>query len=257
MNSGILVAGEADEAHLAVTLRAGERVDRAVAREMALRIVVVHALVDLPQIEDVGLQTAERLFELTHRLAPPAAVRAQLRHQEHVVAPIGDGLAHQRLRSTIVIFPGVVHERDAGIDGGVHETDGFALALERAEVVPAETERRHVRSRVAERAQRNVRHETMILRFGFVTRLTIERNAAIGVRWRDARVTGSPVDGCASVRRRRRADARQRPGNSSTESGAERGALGDQPVLPARGDGAQLGVSPHRHLHQEASRSTR
>jgi hypothetical protein len=46
---GILVSGEADEADLALALRPIERLDDAAARKVAVGVVVVRALVDLPE----------------------------------------------------------------------------------------------------------------------------------------------------------------------------------------------------------------
>jgi hypothetical protein len=56
VNRRVLVAGEADEAHLAVTLRPVQRLDGAIARKVMFRIVVVDAFVNLPEVEEVGLQ---------------------------------------------------------------------------------------------------------------------------------------------------------------------------------------------------------
>jgi hypothetical protein len=61
---------------------------------MAFRIVVVHAFVDLPQVEVVGLQSAERVLELSQRHSRIPPVRADLCHQENVLSPVGDRAAH-------------------------------------------------------------------------------------------------------------------------------------------------------------------
>ena len=61
---------------------------------MTLRVVVVDAFVDLPQVQVVGLQAAERLFELPHRLAFVTAVRTYLRHEKDAIPPIYEALAH-------------------------------------------------------------------------------------------------------------------------------------------------------------------
>src|SRR5205807_450738 len=87
----VLVAGEADVAHLARLLRRVQRLDHAALGEVALRIVPVDALVHLPQVEAVGLQALQRLVELLHRHVLAAAVRADLCHEEDLVAPRGPG----------------------------------------------------------------------------------------------------------------------------------------------------------------------
>jgi hypothetical protein len=56
MNLRTLVAGEADVADLSLMLRQLERLDDAASREMALRVVLVSALVNLPEVQVVGLQ---------------------------------------------------------------------------------------------------------------------------------------------------------------------------------------------------------
>ena len=56
--SGSLVAGEADEAELAGLPRGDERLDGAARGEDALRVVHADDLVDLHQIDDVGLAGA-------------------------------------------------------------------------------------------------------------------------------------------------------------------------------------------------------
>ena len=51
-----LVPGEADEAHFALLLRLGQRLDRAAGREVPLGVVFIDHLVDLPEVEMIGLQ---------------------------------------------------------------------------------------------------------------------------------------------------------------------------------------------------------
>jgi len=105
-------------------------------------IILKNDAVNLPEIEVVGLQPPQRLLELPHRSPGIAAVRADLGHQEHAVATILDRLPHPHLALAVVILPRVVEERDAGIDRGVHDLDGFAFGADLADVVPAERQRR-------------------------------------------------------------------------------------------------------------------
>jgi hypothetical protein len=116
-----------DEAHFALTLRLHERIDGPAAHEMTLRVVVVDALVDLPEIEVVGPEAPKRLFQLPHRLALVAAMGAELGHQEHLIAAIHQRRPHDLFRLSVVIFPRVVHERDTGVDGRMDDADAFAL----------------------------------------------------------------------------------------------------------------------------------
>jgi hypothetical protein len=77
------------------------------------------------------------------------------RHQEDPVAAPFQRLAHEAFALAVVILPGVVHEGDAGVDGGVHDADGGPPRLDLAEVVPAKAERRHLHAGGAQRAHRN------------------------------------------------------------------------------------------------------
>ena len=107
---------------------------------MALGVVVVDALVDLPQVQVVGSQPPQRLVELAHRDPRVAAVRADLRHQEHRVAAIGNRASHPLFALAPVIFPGIVEEVNAGVYCFVHDAHGFGAVFRVAEVVAAESD---------------------------------------------------------------------------------------------------------------------
>ena len=141
MDIGILVAGEADEPDLAVALRAIERLDHAAAREVTIGVVVVGALVHLPQVKVVGLETLERFVELSHRHPGVAAMRADFRHQEHALAAAGDRAPHPDFALVLVVLPRVVEEGDPGVDRGVHEPNAVAHGLHLAEVIAPEPQR--------------------------------------------------------------------------------------------------------------------
>src|SRR6185503_1702377 len=94
VNTGILVSGESDEAHFSLPPGLSEGLDHAAAHEVTVGIVVVGAFVYLPEIEIIRLEPAKRLFELPHRLPFVTAVRADLRHQKHPVAPVRECLTH-------------------------------------------------------------------------------------------------------------------------------------------------------------------
>ena len=142
VNLRVFVAREADEAHLALALRLLERLDRAAGREVQVGVVVVDDFVNLPEVEVVGLQSPQRLFELAQRRPSVAPVRADLRHQENFFAPPTERLAHQLLAVAFVVLPRVVHEGEARVNRLVRDADGLALRLRHAEVVAAERERR-------------------------------------------------------------------------------------------------------------------
>ena len=60
----------------------------------------------------------------------------------HAVAEAGETLAHERLGLAAAVFPAIVEERDARVDGLMHKTDGSLLVGRVAEVVAAEAEGR-------------------------------------------------------------------------------------------------------------------
>jgi len=73
MEGGILVAGKADEADLALLLRAIEGLEHATLGVRQLGIVVVDDAVDLPHVQVIGLQPPQRLLE--HRKGEPPRLR--------------------------------------------------------------------------------------------------------------------------------------------------------------------------------------
>jgi hypothetical protein len=85
-------------------------------------------------------------------------VRADLRHQEHTIAPVRDRFAHDALGLAVMIFPCVVHERDTGVDRCMRDANGFALGARLGKVVSAQSKRGYKDSRRAERTIRNL-HE--------------------------------------------------------------------------------------------------
>ena len=134
------MTGEADVAHLPLALRLVERVHDATFGEMPLGVVVVHALVYLPEIEIIGAQTLQRFLELTHRDFRVTSMRAHLGHQKDHIAPVVDGLPHTLFALAFVILPGVVKKVDAGLNGFVNDADGLGGALGLSEVIAAQTD---------------------------------------------------------------------------------------------------------------------
>jgi hypothetical protein len=130
--------------------------DDAAAREVTIGIVVVGAFVHLPQVEMVGLQPPERVFELAHRDLRIPSVGADLGHQEHAIATISDRGAHPDLAFVLVVFPRVVEESHARVNRSVHHANALAGGLDAAQVIPAKRECRNGHVGVApERTKRN------------------------------------------------------------------------------------------------------
>src|SRR3712207_653405 len=83
-------------------------------------------------------------------------MRAVLGHQEDLVAVaiLCQGIPHAPLRLVAGIFPGVVHEGDAIVDGGVDDARGLVLGRH-AEMEASETEHRNTDPSRAQGSQRN------------------------------------------------------------------------------------------------------
>src|SRR5262249_17398781 len=105
-----------------------------------------------------------------HRPNALRVARTHFRHQEALFPPLaavgGEGLAHDLFRTAVVVVPAVVKKRDALIEGRVHDFYGLVLVLDGTDVPSAETEDRHVYSRLAERPCRDA--FTRLLVFGFL-----------------------------------------------------------------------------------------
>jgi len=108
--------------------------------------------VNLPEVEVIGAQPAQRLLELAHRDPGVAAVRADLRHQEHRIPSVLDGAPHPLFALAVVVLPGVVQKVDPGGDRLVNDPDRLGGRPGLAEVVAAKTDDRDLVGMAAERA---------------------------------------------------------------------------------------------------------
>src|SRR5438552_17808197 len=109
---------------------------------MALRVVVVDAFVNLPEIEVVGPKTPQRFIQLTQRNVRVAAVRAHFGHQEHRVPAVRNGASHSPFALAVVIFPGDVEEVYASVDPFMNDPDSLGDRLRDAKAIPAEPDKR-------------------------------------------------------------------------------------------------------------------
>jgi hypothetical protein len=108
---------------------------------------------DLPEIEVVGAEAAEGLLELSHRRLRVATVRAHFRHEKDALAPpLRQRFPHALLAFAVVVFPRVVHERDAGVDRLMDNASGLGLRVDDSEVIAAESEDGDVGAGAAEGA---------------------------------------------------------------------------------------------------------
>ena len=85
-----------------------------------------------------------------------AAVRADLRHEEHLATAAGERLAHAHFTLALVILPRVVHERDAGVDRRMDDADRFTLGPDGDEMKSAEPQRGDEFAGSPERSARDV-----------------------------------------------------------------------------------------------------
>ena len=91
------------------------------------------------QVDHVGLQALEGLVDLLGGRLLGAAV--DLGHEEDLLAvAVAQGLAHADLAAAVVVVPAVVHEVDAGVDGGADDLDALLLVLLPADVVAAQAD---------------------------------------------------------------------------------------------------------------------
>ncbi len=76
---------------------------------------------DLPQIQMIGLQTPQRLFQLPHRHIFAASMRAYLRHHKRLVPFALQRRAQPFFTYTVVVFPAVIEKIDACIQRSRHQ----------------------------------------------------------------------------------------------------------------------------------------
>src|SRR5690606_29422778 len=151
----VLVAGEAEVAHLARAQRLEARLGCAARSEDPVGVVPVVHLVEHPQIEVLALEELEALVELAKGAV--AVARADLRHEEDLLAPLAKDEAHAPLRFALVVLPRVVEERDALIDRAMHDPHRLVrLELRTADVAATETKDRHLFAIAAEGPSGNV-----------------------------------------------------------------------------------------------------
>ena len=120
-------------------LRGYGRVDRAVVGEDAVGVFHADDFVELDEVDVVGAEAGEGLFELLVVLGDGAAV--ELGHEEDFLAvAVLEGFAHAEFGGAVVVVPAVVHEGDAVVDGGVDDLEAvFGIGL-LAEVEAAEAD---------------------------------------------------------------------------------------------------------------------
>ena len=137
----IFVAGEADEADLARLLRRQHGLHGAALGEDAVGVFQADDLVELHEVDDVGLQPLEATRRSARRPTPCVRPSILVIRKTFAVA-VAQRLAHADLALAVVVVPAVVQEGDAAIDGGADEPDALLLVLLAADVMTAEADDR-------------------------------------------------------------------------------------------------------------------
>src|ERR1035437_9386023 len=155
VDDGVFVAGEADVADLAGFLCLLEGFDGPAVGEAAVGILHAQVLVDLHEVDVVGLQPLERFVDLAGGGLLCASVK--LGHEEDLLAvAVAQRLAHPDLAFAVVVVPAVVHESDAAVDGGADELDAILLLFHEADMVATEAERGNAFAGTSERTVEHV-----------------------------------------------------------------------------------------------------
>jgi hypothetical protein len=139
--------GEAEMAHLALAHEIGHRphrvLDGRVGIDPVLVVEIDHLHLEPPQARVAGLAHVIGLSADAEARPVGSAHIAELGGEHHLVAPVGDGAAHQLLVMADAVHVGGVEEGHAELDGAVDRGDGLAL-------VAAAIELRHAHAAEAE-----------------------------------------------------------------------------------------------------------
>ena len=157
MDFRVLVSGETDVTQLSCLPRRQQGGVGAVIGEDAVRVFEAEHLVMLDQVDAVGFQPAQRLFELPGRFLPGAPV--DLRHQKRPVAvPVAQGPPHPPLTLPAVVVPGVVEKVDPPVQRRAHDAQGRRFGqIRKTEVPAAKADGRNLLPRAAELPVRHFR----------------------------------------------------------------------------------------------------
>ena len=91
---------------------------------MPVRIFQPNDFVELDQIDDVGLQSPERLLQL--KVVSRFGSAIHLRHQENLAAiAVVQCLTHADFANSVVVVPAIVHKGNAAIDCSSHQAHTF------------------------------------------------------------------------------------------------------------------------------------
>ncbi len=134
-NGRMLVAGEADVAGLALALGVEDGVDSTVGAEYQVGVVVVVALVELEQVDVIGLETVEAFVDLLG--GGDGVAGTDFGGEEDLVAAAFESAADVGFADAVAVVPGGVDEGDTAIDSGLNGADGDLLVDARTGQVTA------------------------------------------------------------------------------------------------------------------------
>ena len=134
----------ADVANLPLAHELVERAESLlVGRDPVGEVVLVEVDVLHPQTPKGRVDRLADIRARSTSLRPVTHVAAELRRQQHAIAPPFEHLAEQLLAAAAVaVDVGGVEERDSLLEGRVHDRTGFFEADAAAEVVTAEADDR-------------------------------------------------------------------------------------------------------------------
>src|SRR5579862_1746603 len=144
------MSGESDEANLAVFFSLGQRLGCSIRADKKFGIVVEAHAVDLPKIEMIGLQAAQRFFQHFESKRSVAPMRAGLGHQKNFVAASFQSCTHPEFGLAAPVLPAIVEKSDTAVDGLVDHFDCGLLIGRVAEMMASEAECRNFRISAAE-----------------------------------------------------------------------------------------------------------
>lgn len=128
VDGGVVVAGEADVADFALFFGLDEGFEGAIGAEDLIGFVVAGDLMDLPEVDVIGVEAFELFLESGHGFG--FGVFLEFGHQDDLLAfGAGEGFAEDAVAFAFVVVVGGVEEVDAEIAGAGDDAETFLFAL--------------------------------------------------------------------------------------------------------------------------------
>src|ERR1700730_2309400 len=138
---------ESNKAHLPLFLSGQQRLGCSIRSKDQVRVVVIHNFMDLPQVQMIGLQAPQRLFQLIHGDVFTASVRAHLRHHKRLVAFTFQCHSQAFFAHAVMVFPAVIEKIDPRIQRSRNQLRRFLVFFDRSKVITADSQARNQRTR--------------------------------------------------------------------------------------------------------------